>query len=463
MPEPRVLMIKTGTTDPAIAAQDGDYDDWFRGSSPGDIQWTQVDAFRGEALPPAEGFDGVLVTGSPLSVRDEAPWMGALGQWMLQAAEAHVPVLAVCFGHQLVGEALGGRVVDVAPREGPYLVFTDRCWFTAETLRLLLAAGPGRLHVDDAEWWESVGPLQDVPAPGVMELALHPGGDGEWRDLAPVTVDLGLQAVPDQQLPEALSHAGRTMKGGAAAVHQVHHWSHLVRCSLFAILAQARQASLDFERAGWPARIRTLLRILWAARSFRLDRLAAAVSDIHPSASVHPTAVIEASVIGPRARIGAHTVIRASVIGEDARVDEHSLVQMSAVGARARVGRQAMLTALTLMDGAFISGGGYQASIIGRDAFVAWGTVMLDMSMGSPVKVEHAGERVSSGHHFLGSAIGHRVRIGNGVRLNHGLSVPNDAVIIAPGEHLLRHWDGAPVDQGPLVVVDGRPRPLKAP
>lgn len=106
---PRVLLVQTGSTHPDIVARDGDYDDWFVRNSPEGIAWTRVRAFAGEALPDPAGFDGVLVTGSPLSVRDEAPWMSALGTWMV-AAVAHTPVLAVCFGHQLVGEALGGRV-----------------------------------------------------------------------------------------------------------------------------------------------------------------------------------------------------------------------------------------------------------------------------------------------------------------------------------------------------------------
>lgn len=403
--------------------------------------------------PPARGAPSFLAvrvdTGTCI-----APWGDPVGSLPVQGrtvAEWQAAAVA----------ELGGELVAEAPSSGPYVVFTDRCWFTTECLRLLLAAGPGRLRVEDAVWWESVGPLQEVPAPGLMELALHPGGDIDWRQLAPVTVDLGLADVPLQQLPEALAHVGRPVRGGAAAVHQVHHWSHLVRCGLFAILARAREASLEWERAGWGARLGTVFRILWQARSFRLDRLAAAISEVHPTASVHPTAVLEASVVGPRAVVGPHTVIRASVVGEGARVDEHSLVQMSGIGAGARVGRQTMLTAVTLMEGAMISGGGYQASVVGREAFVGWGTVMLDLSFAGPVVVEHAGERVSSGHHFLGGAFGHRVKTGHGVRLNHGVSIPNDAVLIAPGDHLLRRWDGAPTDQGPLVVEGGRPRPIR--
>ncbi len=103
---PGILIVKTGTTEPQVVEQFGDYDDWFlKVLGPA----TVVAPFRGEGLPNLQGYDGVLLTGSPASVRDEEPWMAELGRWAVKAAES-VHVLGVCFGHQIIGEALGGRV-----------------------------------------------------------------------------------------------------------------------------------------------------------------------------------------------------------------------------------------------------------------------------------------------------------------------------------------------------------------
>jgi len=118
MSNSRILIVKTGTTDPAVVAVHGDYDRWFQ-EALADQSCTVVRAYLGEALPDASDYDGVLLTGSPLSVRDEEPWMAALGSWSVAVADRGVPVLAVCFGHQLVGEALGG-VVEQNPA-GPEL------------------------------------------------------------------------------------------------------------------------------------------------------------------------------------------------------------------------------------------------------------------------------------------------------------------------------------------------------
>lgn len=103
---PGILIVKTGTTEPQVVEQFGDYDDWFlHVLGPA----TVVAPFQGEGLPSPEAFGGVLLTGSPASVRDELPWMAELGRWAVKAAES-VHVLGVCLGHQLIGEALGGWV-----------------------------------------------------------------------------------------------------------------------------------------------------------------------------------------------------------------------------------------------------------------------------------------------------------------------------------------------------------------
>lgn len=58
-------------------------------------------------VPP---YDGVIISGSQSSVYHDEPWMAELATWVRGALEAGLPVLGVCWGHQLLAQLLGGTV-----------------------------------------------------------------------------------------------------------------------------------------------------------------------------------------------------------------------------------------------------------------------------------------------------------------------------------------------------------------
>jgi len=107
----RLLIVQTGST-----ALHGDYPRWFERAL--GFEMPVVRAHAGERLGPAMDRlrpQGVIVTGSPLSVVDPATWMEQLGEDLLRVGARGTPVLGVCFGHQLLARAAGGAVV-VNPR-----------------------------------------------------------------------------------------------------------------------------------------------------------------------------------------------------------------------------------------------------------------------------------------------------------------------------------------------------------
>jgi len=103
----RLLIVQTGST-----ALHGDYPRWFERAL--GFEMPVVRAHAGERLGPAMDRlrpQGIIVTGSPLSVVDPATWMEQLGEDLLRVGARGTPVLGVCFGHQLLARAAGGRVV----------------------------------------------------------------------------------------------------------------------------------------------------------------------------------------------------------------------------------------------------------------------------------------------------------------------------------------------------------------
>lgn len=65
---------------------------------------------------PAEGtsHDAVVVTGSPASVHDDRAWITRLKTLLRERHAQRLATVGLCFGHQVIAAALGGRVVDSA-------------------------------------------------------------------------------------------------------------------------------------------------------------------------------------------------------------------------------------------------------------------------------------------------------------------------------------------------------------
>ncbi len=159
----RVLIVRTGAAPDAVRAVHGDFDAWFAALlAPARVEL--VDG-QGETLPEAAAYDGVLVTGSLASVASPEPWMEPLGRWLVGAAET-TPVLGVCFGHQLLAAALGGRVE--RHRAGPEAGTTEIVLTPEGRADPLFADLPARLAVQQSH-------EDHVPAapPGAVVLAAN--------------------------------------------------------------------------------------------------------------------------------------------------------------------------------------------------------------------------------------------------------------------------------------------------
>jgi GMP synthase (glutamine-hydrolysing) len=107
-----LLYVVGAPSSPSVRERFGNFADWFQAllAQHEDVEARAFDATLGH-LPDLAGVDGIVITGSPSSLTTPEPWMGPALSLVRTALDGQTPLLGVCFGHQLIGAALDGRVI----------------------------------------------------------------------------------------------------------------------------------------------------------------------------------------------------------------------------------------------------------------------------------------------------------------------------------------------------------------
>ncbi|KIC47393.1 hypothetical protein RA28_07130 [Ruegeria sp. ANG-S4] len=66
---------------------------------------------KGEFPDDIAAYDGVMITGSPASTTENAPWMQKLETLVEEIIENKIPLFGACFGHQIIAKSLGAPIV----------------------------------------------------------------------------------------------------------------------------------------------------------------------------------------------------------------------------------------------------------------------------------------------------------------------------------------------------------------
>ncbi|MGP1356619.1 type 1 glutamine amidotransferase [Roseicyclus sp.] len=105
-------ILQTGHVPEEISAQQGEYSDMFRRLLGGrGFEFRVFDVVDMDFPEGPEAADGWVITGSRHGAYEDHPWIPPLEELIRGIRDAGRPLVGVCFGHQIIAQALGGKVI----------------------------------------------------------------------------------------------------------------------------------------------------------------------------------------------------------------------------------------------------------------------------------------------------------------------------------------------------------------
>lgn len=139
---PTIAVLETGRPPAALQPAHGDYPSMFADLLGQGFQTQAFDVQAGD-LPDAAAFDGAIITGSAAGVYEDHSWISPLLEW-IRNARGRTRLVGVCFGHQAMAQALGGRVEKSGRGWGVglhrYRVVEAQPWMTPVLTQIALSA-----------------------------------------------------------------------------------------------------------------------------------------------------------------------------------------------------------------------------------------------------------------------------------------------------------------------------------
>src|SRR4051794_20137775 len=103
----KLAILETGRPPGNLPERFGDYPAMFGRMLGSGFEIEGFDVAAGQ-LPSGGNHDACLITGSPAGVYEALPWIAGLLDFIRSAADRKM--VGICFGHQAMAEALGGKV-----------------------------------------------------------------------------------------------------------------------------------------------------------------------------------------------------------------------------------------------------------------------------------------------------------------------------------------------------------------
>ncbi len=142
----RLCIIETGAPPQALQHQYGSYAGMFErmlGPISNCFQFSRLTIEENYLPPLLSDVDGLLFTGSPAGVYEDHRWIKPLETLIRDAAAAGKPQVGICFGHQIMTQAFGGKVEKSHKGWGiglhAYDMISTREWMVPQQARVACA------------------------------------------------------------------------------------------------------------------------------------------------------------------------------------------------------------------------------------------------------------------------------------------------------------------------------------
>lgn len=161
---------------------------------------------------------------------------------------------------------------------------------------------------------------------------------------------------------------------------------------------------------------------------------------IGKNCQIHPTALIEGSIIGDNTIIGAHSIVRLSNLAPNSYVSDNVSVINSILGERTFIANSNYINSCLCFKEVFLIHGPYQLSVFG-DNVACFAVINCDIRLDqATIKIPTSEGLLDSDQPTLGVAYGHRSKTGGGNIVAAGRIVPND-LHIAPPDNIILSFD----------------------
>jgi len=105
-------ILETDSVDKHIRAQQGSYAEMFQRlflSVDNSIEFRVYQVIEGEYPESVDECDAFLITGSKFSAYEDKAWIRRLREYIVELHRQKIKLMGICFGHQIIAQALGGR------------------------------------------------------------------------------------------------------------------------------------------------------------------------------------------------------------------------------------------------------------------------------------------------------------------------------------------------------------------